>query len=182
MSRFTDTHPLIWVDRLAEGLARLGDLLVVIIALILFGEVVARYGFSAPTIWTQDIAVTLQVWFTYLGMAYVLRSRQLIRITAVVVLLGPRLRRWAEGFALVVILLFSLLATVYGWGIVSESISAGRRQPTILELPNWIAELPVVVGFALLALQSLAELLRLPSRPPPTFNPGGEHAVKDDDS
>ncbi|MGC3872979.1 TRAP transporter small permease [Halomonas sp. GXIMD04776] len=182
------THPasrptlLTWVDRLAELLARLGDLLVVTIALLLFGEVVARYVFHAPTIWTQDIAVTLQVWFTYLGMAYVLRERQLIRITAIVALLGPRSRQLAEGFALVVILLFSLMATVYGFDVVSESIRSGRRQPTVLELPNWIAELPVVVGFALLALQSLAEVVRLPFRPAPTFNPGGEHAAKDNES
>ncbi|WP_227369235.1 TRAP transporter small permease [Halomonas sp. M20] len=174
-------NPLAWVDRLAELLARLGGLLVVIIALLLFGEVVARYVFHAPTIWTQDIAITLQVWFTYLGMAYVLRKRELIRITAIVALLGPRLRQLAEGFALVVILLFSLMATVYGWDVVSESIRSGRRQPTILELPNWVAELPVTVGFALLSLQSLAELIRLPFRPAPTFNPGGEHATKGDE-
>lgn len=168
-----------FVDRLAELLARLGDVLVVIIALMLFGEVVARYLFRAPTIWTQDIAITLQIWFTYLGMAYVLRQRQLIRITAIIALLGPRMRQVAEGFALSVILLFSLVATVYGWDVVSESIRSGRRQPTILELPNWIAELPVIVGFALLGLQSLAELIRLPFRPAPSFNPGGEHAVED---
>ncbi len=182
MADTSRSNPLVWVDRLAELLARLGDLLVVTIALMLFGEVVARYAFNAPTIWTQDIAVTLQVWFTYLGMAYVLRRRELIRITAVIALLGPRLRRVAEGFALAVILLFSLMATVYGWDVVSESIRSGRRQPTILELPNWIAELPVVIGFALLALQSLAELIRLPLRPAPTFTPGGEHAARDDAS
>lgn len=180
MRKASRPNLLTWVDRLAELVARLGDLLVVTIALLLFGEVVARYAFHAPTIWTQDIAVTLQVWFTYLGMAYVLRKRELIRITAIVGLLGPRLRQLAEGFALVVILFFSLVATVYGWDVVSESIRSGRRQPTILELPNWIAELPVVVGFALLGLQSLAELIRLPFRPAPTFNPGGEHATGDD--
>ncbi|SHF61907.1 TRAP-type mannitol/chloroaromatic compound transport system, small permease component [Modicisalibacter ilicicola DSM 19980] len=178
MKETSGASALIWVDRLAEWLARLGDLLVIAIALMLFGEVVARYAFSAPTIWTQDVAITLQVWFTYLGMAYVLRRRELIRITAVIALLGPRLRQLAEGFALVVILLFSLVATIYGWDVVSESIRSGRRQPTILELPNWVAELPVIVGFALLALQSLAELIRLPFRPAPMFTPGGEHATK----
>ncbi|MGO2133572.1 MAG: TRAP transporter small permease subunit [Halomonas sp.] len=171
-----------WTDHLADWLARLGDLMIVIVAVMLFGEVVARYAFNAPTIWTQDIAITLQIWFTYLGMAYVLRQRELIRITAVISLLGPRMRQAAEGFALTVILLFSVMAVIYGWDIVSESIRLGRRQPTILELPSWIAELPVVAGFALLALQSLAELIRLPYRPAPTFSPGGEHSDRNDAS
>lgn len=173
---------LIWADHLADWLARLGDLMIISVALMLFGEVVARYLFNAPTIWTQDIAITLQIWFTYLGMAYVLRQRELIRITAVIALLGPRMRQVAEGFALTVILLFSVMATLYGWEIVSESIHAGRRQPTILELPSWISELPVVAGFALLALQSLAELIRLPYRPAPIFSPGGEHSDRNDAS
>lgn len=171
---------LIWADHLADWLARLGDLMIISVALMLFGEVVARYVFNAPTIWTQDIAITLQIWFTYLGMAYVLRQRELIRITAVIALLGPRMRQIAEGFALTVTLLFSIMATLYGWDIVSESIHAGRRQPTILELPSWVSELPVVAGFALLALQSLAELIRLPYRPAPVFSPGGEHSDRND--
>lgn len=168
------------VDRIAGGCAVLGDIMVVLIALMLFMEVVGRYVFNAPTIWTQDVAVALQVWFTYLGMAYVLRRRQMIRITAVMVLLGPGARKVLEAFALLVIAAFSMMAVVYGWDIVADSIRLGRRQPTMLEMPNWIAELPVVLGFALLGVQAVADLLRLPFRPAPEFSPGGEHAAEDD--
>lgn len=168
------------VDRAAGLCAVLGDILVVLIALMLFLEVAARYIFNAPTIWTQDVAVALQVWFTYLGMAYVLRQRQLIRITAVLVLLGPGARKLLEGFTLLVIAAFSIMAVVYGWDVVADSIRLGRRQPTMLEMPNWIAELPVVLGFALLAVQAVADLIRLPFRPAPDFTPGGEHAAEED--
>ncbi|TCP61856.1 TRAP-type C4-dicarboxylate transport system permease small subunit [Rhodovulum bhavnagarense] len=150
--------------------------MVAAIAAMLCFEVAARYLFNSPTIWAQDIAVVCQVWFTYLGMAYVLRQRSLIRITALLALAGPALRRIADGLALLIILAFSLVAVIYGWDIVADSIRLGRRQPTMLELPNWIAELPVVVGFALLALQALAELIRLPFAPAPDFSPSGEHA------
>ncbi|MCW2306315.1 TRAP transporter small permease [Rhodobium gokarnense] len=162
------------IDAAGAACARLGDVLVAAIAAMLCFEVVARYLFNSPTIWAQDIAIAFQVWFTYLGMAYVLRQRQLIRITALLALASPSLRRLADGFALLVILAFSLIAVIYGWDIVAESIRLGRRQPTMLELPNWIVELPVVVGFALLALQALADLVRLPFAPPPEFSPTGE--------
>jgi TRAP-type C4-dicarboxylate transport system permease small subunit len=164
-----------WIDRLSVAFGRLGDVLLVAIACMLTYEVVARYVFLAPTEWTQDVAVTLQLWFTFLGMALVLRQRQMIRISAFLAIAGPRTRYVLEGLALVVIGAFALVALVKGYDMMMDSIALGRRQPTMLALPNWIAEVPIVVGFALLFLQSLADLIRLPFGPPPTFSAGGEH-------
>jgi len=162
------------VDWMADISVRAGEILVVLIAAMMFYEVVARYLFLSPTGWTQDVAVTAQVWFTYMGMAYVLRKRELIRITAVLVKLGPNARKVLEGFSLTVICAFCVIATVYGSDTVLDSIRLGRRQPTMLEMPNWISELPVVIGFFLLGLQSLAELIRLPRRPAPDYSNEGD--------
>lgn len=168
------------VDWTADQCARIGMAMIVLITGFLFYEVVARYLFLAPTIWTQDISITLQVWFTYLGMAWVLRNRDMIRITAVTGLLGQRLRKVMEAFSLSVILLFSVMAAWEGFLVVEESIRIGRHQPTMLELPNWVAEVPVFVGFLLLAFQSLAELIRLPGRAVVGMDTGGDHFTADD--
>ena len=157
------------VDKTADICARAGEVVIVLIAIMMFYEVVARYIFLSPTGWTQDVAVTAQVWFTYFGMAYVLRHRELIRITAIIGRLGPGMRRLVEAFALVVIAAFCAVAVWYGSDIVADSIRLGRRQPTMLQMPNWISELPVVLGFALLFLQAVADLVRLPFRPAPEF-------------
>lgn len=170
------------VDRIADLCASAGQVMVVAIAAMLFYDVIARYVFNAPTGWAQDIAITGQVWFTYLCMAFVLRHREMIRITAILAIVGPRARKLMDAFSLIVIVAFSIMAVVYGADVLAESIRIGRRQPTMLELPNWITEAAVVVGFALLAVQGIADLVRLPFRPPPTFTPGGatEHAVEGD--
>ena len=157
------------IDRISSGFAIISDILVVAIAAMLFCEVVARYMFNMPTIWTQDVAVALQLWFTYLAMAYALRHREMIRITAIVSLLGPNARRFVDAFSLLVVIAFSLMAVYYATDIMLESIRLGRRAPTMLEMPNWISELPVIIGFFLLALQGLADLARIPYRPAPEF-------------
>jgi TRAP-type C4-dicarboxylate transport system permease small subunit len=154
--------------------------LVVLIAVMLCGEVVARYVFNAPTIWTQDVSVVFQVWMTYLGMSTVLRQRQMIRIAAFASMAGPRVRKLLEAFTLVVILAFSAMAVYYAWGIVADSIRLDRRQPTMLEMPNWITEIPVVIGFAFLGLQALADLVRLPFGPAPDFSAGAEHSAEEE--
>ncbi|MGE0315779.1 MAG: TRAP transporter small permease [Lautropia sp.] len=166
------------VDRIADLCGRIADVMVVLIAAMLSFEVVSRYVFGAPTQWTQDVATTLQIWFTYIGMALVLKERQMIRITALLSIAPARARYLLEGLALLVILAFSVVAAVQGYRMFADSVALGRRQPTMLALPNWIAELPIVIGFALLGLQSLANLIRLPFGPPPEFSPGGEHAAE----
>ena len=165
-----------FVDRMADFCGRIVDLMVILIAAMLAFEVVSRYVFVAPTQWTQDVATTLQIWFTYLGMALVLKQRQLIRITALLAIAPAWARYLLEGLALLVILAFSAVATFQGYQMFADSIAMGRRQPTMLALPNWVAELPIVIGFALLTLQALANLIRLPTGPAPVFSPGGEHA------
>ncbi len=162
------------IDKVSSFCGAIGVIMLVFITVILTYEAISRYFFHAPTQWTQDISVTLQVWFTYLGMALVLRDGKMIRITAMLGVAPAWTRYLCEGLALVIIFLFSIMAVTKGWDVVADSIRLGRRQPTMLALPNWIAELPVVLGFALLAIQSLAELIRLPFRGPPSFAPDSE--------
>lgn len=162
------------VDSVSELCSGVGVAMIIVITAILSYETVARYFFHAPTQWTQDISVTLQVWFTYLAMALVLKEGKMIRITAILGIAPLWFRYVCEVLALVIILLFSVMATAKGWDVVADSIRLGRRQPTMLALPNWISELPVVIGFALLAVQSVVELIRLPFRGPPNFSPEGE--------
>lgn len=158
------------VDWVADGCGSLGVGMLIFVTAALSYEACARYFFHAPTSWAQDVSVTLQIWMTYLGMAMVLKDRKMIRITALLGVAPVWVRYACEFLALGIILAFSAMATVKGWDMLLDSIRLGRRQPTVLALPNWIAELPVVVGFAFLSLQSLAELIRLPFRGPPSFS------------
>lgn len=163
------------VDWVADACGQIGNVMVISIAVMLTYEVGARYLFTAPTQWTQDVSVTLQIWFTYLGMALALKQRQMIRITALLAIAPSWVRYLMEGLALLIIGVFSAVAMVKGYDMLINSIELGRRQPTMLALPNWVAEIPIVIGFALLLLQSISDLIRLPFGPAPSFSPGGEH-------
>ena len=167
--------PLRVMDGVAEACGQIGFVMVIAIGLMLTYEVIARYVFLAPTQWTQDIAVTLQIWFTYLGMALALKQRQMIRITAFLAIAPLWMRYLMETLALVVIAAFSAVATVKGFDMFMDSIQMGRRQPTMLALPNWIAEIPIVIGFGLLFIQACADLIRLPFGPAPSLSLTGEH-------
>ena len=65
------------------------------------------------------------------------------------------------GIALVVIIAFSSVIVIWGWDIFYESWVRGRTTGSLLDLPTWVAELPVPLGFLLLAVQACAELVTL---------------------
>lgn len=164
--------------RLVDGLSGLCNVAGIAMLVFVMGaltyETVARYFFHAPTQWTQDISVTMQIWFGYLAMALVLRDRKMIRITALLAIAPRWLKIACEALALLIILAFSVIAVTKGYSVLADSIRLGRREPTMLALPNWISELPVVIGFALLALQTMAEMLRLLIAGPPSYSPSNE--------
>jgi len=152
---------LVFIDRLSDVCGKLAAAMFFAIGGMITYEVIARYVFTSPTIWAEELSRLAQIWATYLGAAYVLRHRHLIAIDLLTGRLGPRARVAAEGLGLVFIAVFCGVAILYGAGIVAESIRLGRATATMLSTPQWITECAIPVGFAILLLQCLAELARL---------------------
>lgn len=148
------------IDTISGFCAQLAAWLFFMIGGIIVFEVIARYVFLAPTIWGEEMSRFLQIWATYLAAAYVLRNRQLIAIDVVVQKMPHPLRIACEASALLVIGLFSMVAFYYGLETVMESIRVGRATSTMLAVPKWMTEAAIPVGFGLMLLQTLAELIR----------------------
>lgn len=159
-------------EALSEFCGRLAAWVFVAIGGMIIYEVAMRYLFNAPTIWAEELSRFAQIWATYLAAAYVLRHRQLIRIDMLTRRLGARGRLLAEAYSLLWIAGFSAVAIWYGSDIALESIRIGRASSTMLAVPRWATEFAVPVGFALLLLQALVELLKLKHGPPPKQDHG----------
>lgn len=151
------------VDRLGVVCSHIAGWLFFAIGLMITYEVVARYVFNAPTIWAEELSRFFQIWAVYLGAAYVLRYRHLIRITLLTDRIGPRARLFAETFSLLVIGAFCVVAIIWGTDIVAESLRLHRTTSTMLAVPQWMTEIAIPVGCGLLLLQCIAELVRLAS-------------------
>ena len=71
------------------------------------------------------------------------------------------MQRVLEILAMTIIALFSIMVMWKGFGIFFESLERGRTTGSMLDLPTWISELPVVIGFALLAVQAVIEIVNV---------------------
>lgn len=124
-------------------------------------EVVARYFFIRPTIWAAELSQLCLIWGCMIGMAQLMKARQHITVSAVTSLLNTAARRIVEICALICVLAFSVIVTVYGWDIFHDSFVRGRTTGSLLDMPIWIVELAVPVGFAMLSVQVAVDIAGL---------------------
>ncbi len=128
----------------------LGTLLLFSIALN-FANVVARYVFEAPIIWTEEIMTMILLWCVFLGAALVTRRDEHLRMNILSDRLPPRgqeVMRITYTVCMVAVLLFILLQSVR---IVATFISYGQKA-AVTELPIAIPHLAIPLGLALMLL------------------------------
>lgn len=145
------------VVALAAGVAAV---LFVLSGIMLSYEVIARYFFSSPTIWAAELSQLCLIWGSLLGMSWLLNQQRHIRVDAVAALLPARIRHALDVLAMLIVAIFSAMVAIWGFDIFFDSFERGRTTGSLLNLPAWIAELSVPVGFAMLFLQSLFEVDR----------------------
>ncbi len=154
---------MMFISRLSHFSCIIGAVLMALAGVMLTYEVCARYFFVKPTIWAAELSQLCLIWGCMLAMAHLLQIRQHITVNAVTSLLSPKLQKYAAGFALLMIIAMAFPVLVYGWSIFHDSFQRGRTTGSLLDLPVWVSELAIPVGFALLIMQAVVELCRLPT-------------------
>lgn len=151
--------------KLINSLSRLaciaGAFLMAATAVMLTYEVVARYFFIKPTIWAAELSQLCLIWGCLLAMAHLLASHRHITVNAVTSLLPRAAQVACVAIALLVIIVFSAIVTIWGYDIFHDSFVRGRTTGSLLNMPVWIAEASVPFGFGLLTLQGVVELITL---------------------
>jgi TRAP-type C4-dicarboxylate transport system permease small subunit len=118
-----------------------------------------RFVLNGSTVWQTEAVVYLMVAATLIGLPYVQRLRGHVNVDLVALLLGRSLRR-----ALAVATLLASIAIVavmlfYGTEYWHIAYSKNWHSDTVWGVRLWIPYLSVPVGFGLLLLQLLADLV-----------------------
>lgn len=133
-------------------------LLLVAMTAIVNLQIIARYVFSAPMIWPEEVTRLTLVWVTFLGAAALGRRCADIAVTTFVDMLPPRGRTLAHAARdLVLVVLFAFVARE---GVrLAEAVEGMPLVAT--EWPTALLAWPVAVGGGLMALHPALRLLRL---------------------
>ena len=151
------------IDKISSWFGGVAAFLVIPLMLVVMYEVAMRKIFNAPTAWTYDVCWMLFAAQFLLGGAFTHLRNGHIRIDIVYATLSPRARRIYDVLINVIVIMPPMLAFGYaGVEFAAEAWATGEK----LSTTNWFfpagpPKTLLPIGFFLLALQCLAEIIRL---------------------
>jgi TRAP-type mannitol/chloroaromatic compound transport system permease small subunit len=149
------------IDHFIDLLGRISSWLVFVLALVMGGNVLLRYGFSLGWIWAQELEWHLMVPICLIGMSYALRHGEHVRVDVLFAGYSPRTKLAVEALSAVLAMAFSAFVVWLSLGYVwqSWSIGEGTANPGGIE-HRYIVKSLIPIGFSLLFLQSLAQAIQ----------------------
>lgn len=117
-----------WIDAVCRVIDGLIALMLAIMVLLVFGNVVLRYGFNSGILLSEEVSRWLFIWITFLGAVVALRERAHLGVDMLVVRLPP----WGKKLCLA--LTYSLMLFIV-WLVFDGSVQQTRI--------NWDVQAPV---------------------------------------
>ena len=133
-------------------------LLLVALTLLVFFEVILRFGFGTGLIWAQEVSLYLGAWFILIGASYALRVGAHIAVDAVVNLLDGPAKRAVAALAIGFSLLYCGILIVAAWEYLGRMFRLGIEMEDVA-LPRWLGQSAVLQCFVLLGARLLLMLI-----------------------
>lgn len=122
--------------------------------LLVFVEVVLRFGFGQGIMWAQEVTLHLSAWLVLFGVSYGIKVGSHIGVDALVKILPPTIRRVVSGIAVIACLAYCGLFMKGSWVYLSKIHMIGIEMED-LPIPKWIAHSILFIGMVLMAIRLL---------------------------
>lgn len=137
------------INRLEEGII---SLLLVSITLLVFVEVVMRFGFNTGALWIQELTLHLSAWMVLFGASYGVKVGSHIGVDAAVKLLTPAKRRIVSMFAVTLCFVYCILF-IYGSWVYLEKVHSIGIELDDMAIQKWVAHSILLIGMVLLLIR-----------------------------
>ena len=108
------------VNKILDGVS---VLCMVLILLLVIVQVAMRYLFNSPLTWSEELAVFVMIWLTFIGSLICMRDKEHIEVTILVDHLPRPLQRIVVAFSRLASVFFLLVVAYYGFELVMENMT-----------------------------------------------------------
>lgn len=118
-----------------------------------------RFVLNASTVWQTELVIYLVITATLIGLPYVQSMRGHVNVDLIPLMLRPRARFYLSIMTLTMSITIVAIMLYYGYEHWHLAWAKGWTSDTIWAVRLWIPYLALPVGFALLLLQLIADLI-----------------------
>lgn len=149
------------IDYVQKVIVYLLAILLALLAIFVFYEVVARYGFRSPTIWTNEISSYILQFIVFFSMGYLLIEDEHLKVTFFLDRLKGKANKSLRIVNALLVIPYASVLLIYGWSITASSYERGSVSPTLLAIPLWIPYSFISIGGVLLILAGIGTILKI---------------------
>ena len=149
------------IDKFNDILGRVFSVLVLGILGVILCEVVLRRIFNRPQIWTQDLTVMLFACYIILICAYGFQKKAFVAVDVIFAMLPQMAQHILHIITYLIFLVpfvVSMLPT--SWRFFLRDYTTHEQTYSVWAAPTWPVKLCLFIGLALLAIQSVSEILK----------------------
>ncbi len=129
-------------------------LLLAAMTLLVFVEVVLRFGFGQGLMWAQELTLHISAWMVLFGASYGIKVGSHIGVDALVKVLPLTARRIVSGIAVLACLTYCGLFSKGAWVYLAKMYKIGIELED-MPVPKWIAHSILLIGMILMAIRLL---------------------------
>lgn len=118
-----------------------------------------RFVMNGSTVWQTEAVIYLVIAATLLGLSYVQRLRGHVNVDLIPIWLAPKARYYLFILTMTLSIVIVGAMLFYGYEYWHFAWDRGWRSDTVWGVRLWIPYLALPVGFALLMLQLIADLV-----------------------
>jgi C4-dicarboxylate transporter DctQ subunit len=127
--------------------------------LIAVVAVLLRYVFGIFLFWSEEAIIYLIIYSTFLGAVITLRHNEHVNVDIIGVFLARRGKRAMAVIGTAITVVYLVCVGFFAWLLLFEPFSTSTTTPS-LEVPLWVVEAAVPIGFTLMLLRALEILVR----------------------
>jgi TRAP-type mannitol/chloroaromatic compound transport system permease small subunit len=148
------------IDRVSDYTAKGVSYLIFFLMLLVPFEVVMRYVFNRPTIWSMEITQFILCALIAFGGAFTLRTGGHVNVDILYHRFGPRTRAIVNSITYLILFFFLVMLIWKSWGVAVRSLKWGETSSSSFNPPIWPVKFFIPLGAFLLLLQAVAGYIR----------------------
>ena len=149
------------IDTFTDVIGRITAWSTFALVLVMASNVLLRYVFSTGSVWAQELEWHLMAPICLFGMSYALRHGEHVRVDVVYGGFSQRTKHVVDLISAILAIIIAVLVIKLSWNYVGQSWANNEDSANPGGIPaRYVLKALIPIGFALFALQSLAEAAR----------------------
>lgn len=136
------------------------SLLLVMMTVLVFSEVIARFVFNTGISWAEELTLTTNSWFVLFGASYCIRKKAHIGVDFIVAKLDGKVAKTVAVAAVIACLIYGVIYLYGACLYVYQDYLIGVELYDI-PIQSWIVTSALAIGFALVVLRLLEVLYQV---------------------